>query len=394
MNWEIYLALSTMLAMEYAVRGSWGPVLSSRLLGPLRMTGKQAAWIYAVYPLTCIVTPLIAGQVVDRWIASERFLAGAHLVSGLALLVAARATTFRWLLAMIGIHCLFFSPTMGVIKSVTFAHLSNPKVEYFWVRVWGSIGWVAVGWALSFWRRSGKYAFQGSDALLLAAMLSLAMALFCALFVPHTPPSGGADWASAWNPLVKLVCDRNVLILLGISLVATTQLQFYYMGTAPFLEAIGCRHANIPAIMTVAQVAEIVAIAQVLPFVLSKLGYRWTLALGPLMWAAMYAAYMIQRPRWLVIASMALHGLAFASFFDAAIVYMAQVSPPAIRGTAQSLHVAVTLGLGLFLGTRFTGIVLDRCRNESGRRWRAVFAAPCITLGLCAVGFLLLFVEP
>lgn len=393
MSWELYAALSTMMALEFAVRGSWGPVLSARLLGPLGMTGKQAGWIYAMYPLTCIAAPLVAGQIVDRWMATEWFLAGAHLCSGLALLAAARATSFRWLLLLIGIHCLFFSPTLGLVNSLTFAHLTNPKVEYFWVRVWSSAAWMSVGWLLSVWRRSGKLVFAGSDALLMAAMLSFAMAVFCATCVPHTPPSGGANWAAAWDPLVAMLSQRSMLIFLGISLVATTQLQFYYMATAPFLEQIGCRHANVPAIMTVAQVAEVVATAWALPYVLPRLGYQWTLAIGPLLWAAMYAAYIVQRPRWLVVGAMALHGFAFAFFFDAAIVYMNQVAPTAIRGTAQSLYIVVTLGLGLFLGTRFTGLVLDRCRVEGGHRWRAVFITPCIVLALCALAFVVYFTE-
>lgn len=391
MSWQIYIALSTMMALEFAIRGSWGPVLSARLLGPLGMTGKQVGWIYAMYPLTCIVAPLIAGQIVDRWIATEWFLGVAHLISGVALLIAVRVTTFRWLLALIGIHCLFFSPTLGLVNSLTFTHLSNPKVEYFWVRVWASIAWMTVGLALSIWRRSVKTAFQGSDALFLAAMLSFGMALFCPLFLPHTPPTGGSDWAAAWVPLVEFLGNRNVLILLAISLVATTQLQFYYVGTSPFLESIGFRHANVPALMTVAQVAEIAATAYVLPFVLSRIGYHWTLAIGPLLWAVMYTAYVIQRPRWLVVVSMGLHGFAFAFFFDAAIVYVNQVAATAIRGTAQSLYVVVTLGLGLFLGTRFTGVVLDRFRVDGQRRWQTIFAIPCTLLILCAVAFALFF---
>ncbi len=393
MTWQIYLALSTMMALEFAIRGSWAPVLSARLLGPLGMTGKQAGWIYAMYPLTCIAAPLVAGQIVDRWIATEWFLGGAHLISGLALLAAARMTQFRWLLSLIAIHCLFFSPTLGLVNSLTFTHLDNPEVEYFWVRVWASISWMAVGWTLSIWRRSGKFAFKGSDALLLGAILSFAMAVFCPLCLPHTPPPGGSDWASSWDPFVELLGNPNVLIFLGISLIASTQLQFYYFGTSKFLEDIGCRHANIPALMSVAQLAEIVATAQVLPLLLPRIGYQWTLAIGPLLWVAMYAVYVIQRPRWLVVASMGLHGFAFAFFFDAAIVYLNQIAPPEIRGTVQSLYTMVTLGLGLFIGTHFTGLVLDRYRSEGKYNWRAVFATPCITLALCALAFVVFFTE-
>ena len=393
MSWQLYFALSTMMALEFAIRGSWAPVLSARLLGPLKMTGKQAGWIYAMYPLTCIAAPLVAGQIVDRWIATEWFLGGAHLISGIALLAAARMTRFRWLLSLIAIHCLFFSPTLGLVNSLTFTHLDNPKVEYFWVRVWASIAWMAVGWVLSIWRRSGKLVYQGSDALLLGAILSFVMATFCPFCLPHTPPPGGSDWSSSWNPFVELISNPNVLVFLGISLVASTQLQFYYFGSAKFLEDIGCRHANIPALLSVAQLAEIVATAQVLPFLLPRIGYQWTLTIGPLLWAAMYAVYLIQRPRWVVIASMGFHGFAFAFFFDAAIVYLNQIAAPEIRGTVQSLYTVVTLGLGLFIGTHFTGFVLDRCRSEGKYNWRAVFITPCIMLVLCALAFAVLFTE-
>lgn len=392
MSLEIYLALSMMMALEFAIRGSWAPVLSARLLGPLGMSGKQAGWIYAMYPLTCIVAPLIAGQIVDRWIATEWFLGAAHLVSGIALLVAARQTEFRWLLTLIGIHCLFFSPTLGLVNSLTFTHLENPKVEYFWVRVWASISWMAVGWVLSIWRRSGKFVFQGSDALQLGAILSFAMAIFCPLCLPHTPPPGSSS-LSSWTPLLDMLREPNVIIFLLISLVASTQLQFYYFGTSKFLEDIGCRHANIPALMTVAQMAEIWATAQVLPFVLPYIGYQWTLTIGPLFWAAMYAMYVIQRPRWLVVASMTLHGFAFAFFFDAAIVYVNHISPTEIRGTAQSLYTVVTLGMGMFIGIHITGYIVDRFRLDGKPRWRLIFTIPCITLMLCALAFMLFFTE-
>ena len=81
------------------MRGSWGPVLSAHLLGPLKMTGKQAGWIYAMYPLGCIVAPLIGGQIVDRWIATEWFWRAHHLASGFLLLLAAHAVRFRSMLA-------------------------------------------------------------------------------------------------------------------------------------------------------------------------------------------------------------------------------------------------------------------------------------------------------
>ncbi len=61
----LYIKLSAVMALEYAVWGAWMPVLAARLLGPLKFSGKQTGWIYATLPLACIVSPLISGQLAD-----------------------------------------------------------------------------------------------------------------------------------------------------------------------------------------------------------------------------------------------------------------------------------------------------------------------------------------
>lgn len=393
MSWEIYLSLSAMMYLDYAVRGSWGPVLSAHLLGPLKMTGMQAGWIYAMYPLACIVSPLIGGQIADRWIATEWFLSGANLLGGVALLFASRATTFRSMLALVGLHCLFFAPTLGLVNSLAFTHMVDPKVEYFRVRVWSSVAWVSVGWLLSAWRSCARAPFRGSDALLLGAFFSFAMAVYCPLCLPHTPPPGGSDWAASWTPLVTMLGNWKMLIFLVLSLVVSTQLQFYFLGTSKFLEDIGCPRASVPAIMTVAQIATVLSMVSILPWLFPRIGYQGTLTLGTLFWLLLYVVYVLQTSRWLVIAAQAFHGLAYAFFFDAAFIYMNQIAAPEIRGTAQSLYTMVTIGLGLFLGTHLSGAVMDRCRRDGKILWRPYFATPCLTLTLCVLAFILFFTE-
>ena len=58
MDLGLYLKLSAMMFLEFAVWGAWYPVLATRLLGPLKFSGKQTGWIYATMPLGCIFMPL------------------------------------------------------------------------------------------------------------------------------------------------------------------------------------------------------------------------------------------------------------------------------------------------------------------------------------------------
>ncbi len=389
MSPELYFSLSAMMFLQFTIWGAWGPVLSAHLLGPLRMNAKQTAWIYATLPLACILSPLVAGQVVDRWMPTEWFLAGAHLVGGVCLLAAVKRSTFRGMFAMMGIYSLLYAPTLALVNSLAFHHLPHPDTEYFWVRVWGSVAWVLVGWLLAGLRRWNGWQVKGSDALMLAAVFSFVMGVF-SLSLPHTPPRGAPDAVLPALKAVGMLKNFDFAVFLVISFVVGTQLQFYFVGTSRFLEDIGVAPKNIPAAMTVAQIVQAISMGAIVPFILPQIGYGKTLALGILAWALMYLAYAVTRPRWLVVASMMLHGFAFACFFDTAFIYVNRVSPPDIRGSAQSLYF-VAYGLGLFAGTQFAGVIMDRLRHEGRFRWRPIFAIPCVLLMLCVLGCLTVF---
>lgn len=262
-----------------------------------------------------------------------------HLLGGVFLLAAARATRFMPLFLLMLGHCLCFAPTLAMVNSLTFAHMPNPEVNYFRVRMWGAVSWVLIGWMLSLWRRSGKLQVKGADSLVLAAVCSFVMGLYC-FTLPHTPPAHTGAGALPFIKALSLFNQPTFLIFMVISFVVTTQLQFYYLGTSRFLEDIGTSHAAIPAAMSIAQVAQVVAMAAILPPIFAPLGYRWIMALGTGFWLVMFLLYACMKPRGLVVGSMALHGLAYAFFFDAAYIYInsalagrhPRLGPGALRG--------------------------------------------------------------
>ena len=101
MDSKLYITLSVMMFLEFAIWGAWAPVLAARLLGPLKMSGKQTGWIYATIPIASIVAALLAGQIADRWIGADDVLMIAHLLGGVLILLAARIIALqerRWLM--------------------------------------------------------------------------------------------------------------------------------------------------------------------------------------------------------------------------------------------------------------------------------------------------------
>lgn len=390
MSWQLYLGLSVMMFLEFAIWGAWAPILASHLVNNLKFSGKQTGWIYATLWLACIISPFIGSQVADRWMATEYFLALVHLLGGLILLIAAKKKKFSSLFGLMFLYSLLYAPTLALVNSLMFTHLTDPDTQAGSIRVWGTIGWIAAGLAVTALRYLDKLKIKGSDALTLAAILSLVMGVFC-FFLPHTPPPESPGNPLAFMEAFKLLGNSNFLIFLIISFIVTTELQFYYVPTAPFLEDIGVKHKNVSAVMTLAQAAEIIGMVILLPLLLPKLGFRWTLVIGVIAWPLRYIIFAAMRPVWLIISSLTFHGLGYTFFFFVGQMYVDKVAPQDVRASAQALIAVVTLGFGNFIGTQITGIIMDLFKKEDKFQWRPIFLVPCVLTIICAIAFVLFF---
>jgi nucleoside transporter len=386
-----------MMFLQYAIWGAWAPVLSSYLINDLGFSGGQVGWIYALLPLATIISPFIGGQLADRYFSSERVIGFLAATGGVLLLVVSRTTDFTVMFVLMLVYCLLYAPTLALTNSIAMINLKDSEEEFGGIRVWGTLGWIAAGWLLTGWRRLGDSAVapvvQG-DTLFLAGIMSLIMGIQ-SLTLPHTPPTkeGVKPWAFLES--VKMLKAKQFAIFVGITFVVATELEFYYILTAPFLESaeIGVSSANVPAVMTVAQLAEIFVMAWLLSYFLKKYGMRKTLAIGVIAWPVRYIIFAIGTPAWLVIASLALHGFCYVFFFVAAFIYVDKVAPADIRASAQSLIAIVALGLGRFLGSLFAGTIRDVFTTGAGTNWTYVFLVPCALTVLCAAAFLLFFRE-
>ena len=385
-----------MMFLEFAIWGAWSPVLATRLLGPLKMNGKQTSWIYGTIPLACIIAPLFAGQIADQWIATEWILFTAHLIGGILLLIAARKKTFGSLFGVMMLYALCYAATLPLVNSLMFAQLGkifadnnvvNAKSAYIFI--WAPVAWSLVGLGLTGWRRL-KGTGDGSDCLKLGGILSLIMAAFC-IFLPHTPPSNMGGDALPFVKALSMLNQTNFLVFLIISFVVSTQVWFYFLGTAPYLQDIGVQPKNVPAVMTIAQIAQAVFTLFALGFFITKLGFKWTLAIGVSCWLVMYVIYSLKKPKTLIVGSMGLHGIAYVLFMIGGQIYVNSVASDDIKSSAQALLFVVTAGLGFFLGTQFTGLVMDRFSTDGKFQWRPIFLVPCALTLLSAIAFLVFF---
>lgn len=398
MNQGVRWRLSVMMFLEYVVWGMWAPVLSAYLQrtkaeGGLGFDGNQLGWIFALLPIGCMVAPLFAGQLADRVMASEKLLAILHLAGGVFLCLLATRTSYASFLLFMGLWSLVYGPTLALTNSLAFHHLPDAQKKFGLVRVWGTIGWIVAGLLLTLVRRAfnnqGLPGLAGDDSLWLGGFFSILFGLFC-FALPHTPPAKRGDSPLAFLAALKMLRDPAFLLFMMIAFMVSTELQFYYILTAPFLESVGVAKANVSGVMTIAQIAEIGTMLA-LPWMLGKWGVRKTMAVGILFWPVRYAIFAYGQPKLLVLAALSLHGICYVCFFVVCYVYVDSVAPPDIRASAQALITFVVLGVGMALSSKFTGYIKDYFTTAEGADWTKIFLVPCAVTVICAIAFFLFF---
>ena len=352
--------------------------------------------MYSTLPLACIFAPLISGPLADRYIRADILLGIAHLLGALLMYVASRQTKFLPLfLSMLGFSACF-AATLPLVNSVMFAHLEatfpreGVAAASGAIFLWAPVAWALSGYVLTGWRQwFGEN--EGRDCMNLAAILALLMGLACFVVVPATPPAAveGLPVLDAFLEGFTMLGEPNFLIFLMTSLVVAGLMQFYFLGTAPFMQEIGVPSKYVPGAMALAQVAQAIATIVLLGLLVGMLGYRPTLIIGALAWLILYGAYIVGKPAALIVATQPLHGIAYVLFIIAGQIYANELAPEAIRASVQALVFAATTGLGLFVFTLVAGSVMDRYSVEGKFQWSKIWTVAGLIMAAGIVAMIL-----
>jgi MFS family permease len=392
MDWNLfsnptYWRLSGLMFLEFAVWGAWMPVLAIRLLGPLKMTGKQTGWIYATFPLACIFAPLVSGYLADCCFNAEWIILVCHAAGAVLLFLAARQTKFWGMFWVMLIYCVFFTATLPLVNKLLFRHLADHTTPVFF---WAPVAWALIGLMLTAMRQMFKLSGHGPDSLYLAAALSVLMAVMSFFQLPTEPKT-------TVNPMLEalgMLRNYNYLLFIVVQLAVSGMMQFYFLGTGQFMQDRGISGRNISGAMGLAQAVQAAATILVLDLLLKHGGYQWTFVIGALSWSALYLTYIAtKQPVW-IVASQAFHGLAYVFFMIGGQIFVGAMAPSEINASAQSLIFIATTGIGLFLGTQLAGIVMDRNAVEGKFQWSKIWAVPLAITLAGAIVFAVAFKVP
>lgn len=370
MNLGLRIKLSLMMAFQYAVWSIWVFMIHQRV----KEVGlePQLGWILMTAGLGSILGPIIMGQLADRYFATEKVLAFAHIVGGFLLIATAYATSFTPFFVLMLLYCLLYFPTVGLTNSLTFRALGEGNQNQFpMIRFFGTIGWVLGSLALAWYLASGKVAAlqplfnlvgapSNKDILRFPGLISIVYGFYCFL-LPHTPPTTvttetGGEKKSAFAEslgLLKIPSFATLIIVAGLYGVL---LYYYFQNENLFLDSLKLDPKYLGAFQTMGNVFEFVSMI-VIPLAVSTLGMKRTMLIGASAYVAMFGMKMFGQPWALMLASNLLHGICFGLFFVVSQMFVDKAASSDIKASAQSLMVFIVYGVANLVGNYLGGAV-------------------------------------
>jgi nucleoside transporter len=391
------LRLSVMMFIEFAIWGAWAVLVAGHMRN-LGFSDPQINLVYLTTAIGAMLSPLIAGWIADRFLPNQIFTGAVHLAGAVLLLVAWYQRSFVPLWVTILCYAVLYMPTIALTNAISFHHMKDAK-KFGYIRVWGTIGWIIINFAISeylrLWEARSTTSHIG-DCLLVAAVLSAVMGLYC-FTLPNTPPSKQAKNPYAFLEALKLAANRNFAVLLAISLIVAIELPFYYNLTFLFLTepgtGVGLTESWAGKAMLLGQIGEVVLMLLLAPS-LKYLGMRATIFLGILAWPVRYAIFAIGQPVWLVVAAQCLHGICYSFFFVGGMIAVERLAHKDIRASAQGLIVFATNGVGMLIGSLLAGQIAGYfLLPGGGHAWAKIFLVPIAVTVVAGIAFIALFRE-
>ncbi len=399
--------LSLMMFLQYFVQGAYLPIASVYVEKTLHFTPMQVGLFSSALAVGPILAPFIVGQLVDRFFASERVMAVCHVVGGILMLLLATQTHF-WPVIVLGtVYSVLYVPTMMLTNSLAFQHLRNGEMEFPWIRLFGTLGFIVPAYIIEMWWLRD---FKGIEleqaravAFSLSGIMGIVMGVYC-LTLPHTPPQGRVqDYAP--GIVVRMLRHRDFLVLVVVSFLVAIAHNFVVLWFSPFMRDIldsGGWGALEQRISSVGQICELVVLAT-LGLMLKSLGFKRTMLLGLIAYLVrclLFASVFYFDPSATVKVVLAavgqgLHGFCFGCFLAVGYIYVDRIAPADVRGSMQTLYGVFVLSLGFFVGGVFGGKVGEEFSTQVGtvvhHQWTGIWMTCAAVCALCVFLFAALF---
>ena len=383
--------LAFMMFLEYFIWGAWYVTMGTYMGEQLHSSGLQIGAAYSALAIATMISPFFVGMVADRYFSAQKIMGVMHLLGAALLFFATMIrgnAAFYWIILF---YSLLYMPTIALSNSVAFHQMSDPGKQFPWIRVFGTLGWIVAGLLIG---NLGIEKTASTFHLAAAASVLLGLTSFT---LPDTPPRGVAAEASASGALgtdaFVLFNYRPYLIFFIAAILVCIPLSFYYGFANPFLNELGMKNAA--GKMILGQISEGVFILAI-PFLFNSIGVKKMLLMGMLAWILRYVCFAygdLGANTWMLYAGIILHGVCYDFFFVTGYMYTEKKAGEKIKNAAQGLFTFATYGVGMFIGTWFSGYIVDDYAVGKAHNWTGIWLVPAYIAAAVLIYFILFFRE-
>lgn len=384
--------LASMMFLEYFIWGAWYVTLGTYMATSLHATGVEIGTTYGALAIATMISPFFVGLVADRFFSAQKIMGVLHLLGAALLFLATKienSGTFYWVI--LG-YSLLYTPTIALSNSVAFSQMTDAGKQFPWIRVFGTLGWIVAGLLITkFDIAKSSYTFY------MAAAVSVVLGLL-SFVLPDTPPKARSTEASAAKALgtdaFVLFRQRSYTVFFIAAILVCIPLSFYYGFGNKFLDEIGFENAT--GKMTLGQVSEAVFILAI-PFLFNRIGVKKMILVGMLAWILRYVFFSygdVANNSWMLYAGIVLHGICYDFFFVTGYMYTEKKAGAKIKNAAQGLFTFATYGVGMFIGTWYSGYVYDQhAVGDGSHNWTAIWHVPAYIAAGVLLYFIIFFKE-
>lgn len=399
MSGLIRVKLSVMMFLEFFIWGAWFVTLGPFLGNTLSATGAQSAQVFQTQSWGAIIAPFIIGLIADRYFNAERILGVLHILGAVLMYQMYAAKDVSVFYPYVLGYMIVYMPTLALVNSVSFNQMTDPEKEFSSIRIWGTIGWILAGLAISFlfhWDSpQGVESGFLRNTFFMSGVASLVLGLF-SFALPATPPkSSKGEKVSVSQMLgldaLKLLKDKNFLVFFLASILICIPLAFYYQNANSFLTDIKVN--NPTGKMTIGQASEVLFLL-CLPIFFKKFGFKWTILVGMLAWAVRYTLFAYGNAgelSFMLIIGIALHGVCYDFFFVSGQIYTDSKAGPQYKSAAQGMITLATYGIGMLIGFFVAGKISDSYNGPAGHDWKMIWLIPACIAAVVFFIFILFF---
>jgi nucleoside transporter len=383
--------LSVMMFLQFFVWGAWYGQMSKYLLTQLHSTGDQVGNAYAAFSLAMIIAPFFVGMIADRYFAAQKVLGVLNLLGAVVLYFITQNTNPDNFFYLILAYCLTFAPTLALTASIAMQQMSVPEKEFPGIRVLGTVSWIVVTNIV------GYYGFGDKVTIFQLSMYSAVVLGIFSFFLPDTPPK--ATTSTSFSQILgldafKLFKDRSFAIFFLSSVLICIPLSFYYAMANPSLTDGGMQ--NVENKMSLGQASEVIFML-LIPLAYTRLGVKKMLIVGLVAWIVRFICFGYGdggSSEWMLYLAIVLHGVCYDFFFVTGQIYTDNKAGEKIKSSAQGLISLATYGIGMGIGSKLSGMVLDMYTRPDGTKdWLSVWLVPAGIAAAVLIVFVLLFTD-